>query len=423
MDIQKYIESFYKGNRNLSLDSMKYFMEKYNNFEKEMKFIHIAGTNGKGSCTEILSSVLQKQGYKVGKFLSPHLIKVNERISINGKNISDEDLYLLIQELKLFVEEYNSKNKKQISFFELITMIAMLYFYRNKVDFVVLETGVGGLNDATNIITKPIVSIITSIDFDHMQLLGDTLEKISKQKAGIIKNNSNTIIFNQSNEINEIFINECKNKNNNLYIVKNEDIKNYSYDENFQYFDYKNLDNLKVNLKGKIQINNVCICIEAINIINKLGYSVSINNLKKGISRVIHKGRMEILNNNPIIIFDGAHNEPAIKNFQKMVDAYYNDKEKIYIVSILKRKDYESMIKSLCIDKKAILIVTSGNDSIRYASKEELYNIAIKYKDEDKILKLELEDAINEVLKRKKEICFVIGSLYVYGDILNYINN
>lgn len=155
IDVNEYLKSFYRGTKNPSLKAMKYFMDKYDNFEKNMKFIHIAGTNGKGSCTEILSNILKEEGYKVGKFLSPHLIRYNERISINGKEISDEDMNNIIEELEPLIEEYNKKDDINITLFELETTMALLYFYRNNVDFVVLETGLGGLYDCTNIISKP----------------------------------------------------------------------------------------------------------------------------------------------------------------------------------------------------------------------------------------------------------------------------
>lgn len=171
VDVNKYLKNFYRGTKNPSLKAMRYFMNIYDNFEGQMNFIHIAGTNGKGSCTEIISNILINQGYKVGKFLSPHLIRYNERISINGEEMS----------------------------------------------------------------------IITSIGYDHMNILGNTLPEISYQKAGIIKENSNTVIFEQQSEVNNVFVTTCKSKNNNLHIVKKSDISNYSFDNEFQYFDYKKL--------------------------------------------------------------------------------------------------------------------------------------------------------------------------------------
>ena len=275
-NIEEYFNSFYRGAKSPELKTMRYFMKKYNNFDKIMKFIHIAGTNGKGSCTEIISNILIKQGYKVGKFISPHLIKYNERISINKRNISDEEILELINELQPLVEEYKRREKENVTFFEFITILALIYFYRNKVDFVILETGLGGLYDCTNVITSPLVSVITSIGYDHMNILGKTLKEIAYQKAGIIKENSHTVIFKQELEVDKVFIDECKKKNNILRIVQKEDISNYSFYENYQYFDYKNIKNICLNLKGKVQIKNACLSIETIKIINSYGYNIDI---------------------------------------------------------------------------------------------------------------------------------------------------
>src|SRR5699024_10770299 len=159
--------------------------------------------------------------------------------------------------------KYNSKNKIPITFFEITTIMALLYFYRKNVDFVVLETGLGGKYDCTNIITFPLVSIITSIGYDHMHMSGNTLIEIAKEKAVIIKKKSNTIIFEQSKEVNQVFINKCKNESNNLHLIHKNQITNYKYDEIYQYFDYKNLKEIAINLKGKKQIENSAICIEA----------------------------------------------------------------------------------------------------------------------------------------------------------------
>ncbi len=428
MDVEKYLNSFFKGTKDPSLDAMKYFMETYKNFEKKMNFIHIAGTNGKGSCTETITNILMCQGYKVGKFISPHLIKYNERISINGKNILDEELAELIEELKPEIEKYEKENNIKITLFELETTMALLYFFRNNVDFVVLETGLGGLYDCTNIISKPLVSLITSIGYDHMQILGNTLTEIAYQKAGIIKPNSNTVFFEQSQNINKVFEDKCKKKNNKLYLVKENEISNYRYDKDYQYFDYKNLKNIKVKLKGIKQINNTSICIEAMKILNKLGYEVSEENIRKGIETVIHKGRMEELNKNPLIIFDGAHNEPAIVNLKQTIEMYYKEKQKKYIISILKSKDHEKIL-SILLDENhenSTFILTSGNDQERYNSKEELYKVALKYKKANqKIYMKELEEAIEEIRedKNKDSVNFIVGSFYVYGNVINKLKS
>ena len=420
-NIEKYLKNNFQNGKKLSLDTMKFFINEYDNFEKDMNFIHIAGTNGKGSCVEMINNILIKQGYKVGKFISPHLVKCNERICINGKEISDKEMIDLIHKLQPQIDKYNKIERENVTFFELITIMALLYFYKNKVDFVVLETGLGGLYDCTNIISKPLISIITSIGFDHMHILGNTLPKIASQKAGIIKKNSNTVFFEQTKEVNNIFINKCKKENNNLHLIKKETIKNYKYDNNFQYFDYKEIKNIKVNLKGEKQINNACICIEAMEILKSLGYNISTKSIKEGLSTVIHKGRMETIKTKPLVIFDGAHNVLAIKNFKKSINMYYKNYKRYYIISILKRKDYNQMLKILCEDKNAIFILTSGNDENKFVSKEELYEIAKEYcKNNQKIYKKtikEAKDFIHEI--PDDSACFIVGSFYVYSDWLN----
>ena len=423
IDIDNYLNNFFKGTKNPSLKAMQFFMDEYDNFEKNMKFIHIAGTNGKGSCTEILNNILICQGYNVGKFISPHLIKYNERISVNNRLITDEELSELILELEPKIEKYKKINNVNITLFELETIMALLYFYRKNVDFVVLETGLGGLYDCTNIITKPLVSIISSISYDHIDILGNSLEEIAYQKAGIIKENSNTIIFNQEETINNIFINICKEKNNNLYLLKDSDLSNYYFDENFQYIDYKNFKNIAIILKIKKQIKNTAICIESINILNSMGYLITEENIRKGLKTVIHKGRFELLNNKPKIIFDGAHNEDAIKNLQETINTFYKNGKKTYIISILKTKDYKNILKLLLEDKTANYIFTSGNDIQRYNDKNVLYKFALENNLAKNIYAMELNNAIDFILKENNSnnINFIVGSFYVYGDVLSKI--
>lgn len=422
LNIDEYLNNFFKGTKNPSLKAMEFFMKKFNNFEQQMNFIHIAGTNGKGSCTEMMANILEKQGYKVGKFLSPHLVKYNERISINGVEISNEEMANIIEELQPLIEEYNKIEEVDVTLFELETTMALLYFYRNNVDFVVLETGLGGLYDCTNIISKPLVSIITSIGYDHLNILGKTLPEIAVQKAGIIKEGSQTVIFEQEKDVNDVFIRTCSSKNNKLHIISNNDISNYRFDENFQYFNYKDMKDIKINLKGRAQIKNASICIEAIKIIRNYGYKITDTSILEGLSTVIHKGRLEKLNSNPEIIFDGAHNEPAIMNLLDTINMYYSNRKRVYIVSILNRKDYKKMLELLSKDREAIFIMTSGNDAERYTTKEELYNCMSGNIEKNRIYKYELDEAIANIMRKKDGIVyFVIGSFYVYGDVVNLI--
>lgn len=424
MDIEKYLSNFYRGTKNPNLKVMKFLMEEFNHPENKLKAIHIAGTNGKGSVTEMITNVLIKEGYTVGKFISPHLIHYNERISVNNNNISDIEMEELINIIYPSIKKYNFENDIPVTLFELETTMALLYFKEKNCDFVVLETGLGGLYDCTNIINHPLVSVITSIGYDHMNILGNTLPEIAYQKAGIIKENSNTVICNQESEVDNVFINECKRKNNILHIIKKTDISNYSFDNNFQYFDYKNYNNIIINLKGKVQVQNACLCLEVFEILNALGYNISFENIKNGLKTVIHKGRMEQLNDKPLIIFDGAHNEPAIKNLQDMIKMYYKEMKRIYIISILKRKDYTKMLRIIAEDKDATFILTSGNDTNIYVSSDDLYECMKQFTKNDKIYKKRLEDAIEYAKNANFDtVNFIIGSFYTYGTVINTINN
>ena len=425
MDIENFLSNYYIADKkNIYLNALNFLMEEFDHPESKLKAIHIAGTNGKGSVTEMITNVLINEGYTVGKFISPHLIHYNERISVNNKNISYAEMEDLINKINPVIEKYNSTNDIPISLYELLTTIAFLYYEQKNCDFVVLETGLGGLYDGTNIIKQPLVSVITSIGYDHMHLLGNTLPEIAYQKAGIIKPNSHTVIFESQPDVEDVFINECKRKNNILHIVKKSDISNYSFNDNYQYFDFKELKDIPVNLKGKVQIQNASLCIETINILNELGYNVDKDSIKEGLKTVVHKGRMEQLKNNPLIIFDGAHNEPAINNLKDMVKMYYSKMQRVYIISILRRKDYNSMLKSIAQDKEAIFVLTSGNSPRRFASSDELYECMEQYIEKEKIYKKDLNTAIEDALNSDDNTAnFVIGSFYTYGTVVDIIES
>lgn len=422
MDIEKYLDSFFKGTKNPSLRAMKYFMEEFDHPEKDLKFLHIAGTNGKGSCAEMMTNVLMRAGYRVGKFMSPHLIKYNERISVQNKNISDEDMERLIKNIKPKIDKYNSSNSEKITLFELETTMAILYFNESDCDFVVLETGLGGMYDCTNIV-NPVVSIITSIGYDHMDILGNTLAEIAEQKAGIIKENSDTIFVKQEeNDVNDIIEKVCRQKNNKLHLVKREDISNYSYDNNFLKFDYKNYKDVWINLKGEKQVFNASVCIECVNVLRNKSYDISDNDLREGLKTVIHKGRFEKISSNPLIIFDGAHNIPAINNFVSSVDMYYKDWKRVYVISILNTKDYKAVLRKLLEDDGSVFIFTNGNDKSRYFDKSELLNFAKECTENDKLYAFDLGEAINVVKEQYKNcVTFCVGSFYVYGTVIEML--
>lgn len=419
MNIEEYLKKFDAVTKDPSLDAMKFFMEEFGNPQKKTKFIHIAGTNGKGSVCEMINNILVNAGYKVGKYISPHLIKYNERITINNIEITDEEISDMLQEISEKVDIYNKMHEVPVKEFEVITTLALIYFARQKCDFVVLETGLGGTYDCTNI-ADGIISIITNIGLDHVDILGNTIEEITNQKAGIIKENNDTIMCNQE-KVTDIIKENCKEKQNTLHLIKKEDVTNYLFNEDYQMIDYKEHKNIKINLKGKCQIYNAAIALECINVLKDKGYEIKEDAVRKGLSTVIHKARFETIRNNPKVIFDGGHNENAINNLRTTIDMYYPKKQKVYIVSILKTKDYKKVIEILSKDKNGIFFFTTGNDAKRYVSKEDLYNESKKYLDKN-IYKEELENAIDIAInKYKEQVIMIIGSFYVYKDVLDTV--
>ena len=414
--IEEYLDTFDKFTKNPNLDAMKYIMEKFDNPEKQTKFIHVSGTNGKGSICEMLASILNNTEYKVGKFISPHLMKFNDGIWINDRQISDEEVKEILLPLSKVIEEYNKTHKVPVKWFEVITSLAIIYFAKQKCDFAILETGLGGLTDCTNIVDAEI-AVIGDIGYDHMDILGNNILDIAKHKAGIIKKNSDTVIVKQD-EIIQVIEEECKNKKSKLYVIEKESIKNYSYGKDMQKFDYKNYKNIEINLKGKSQIYNAAEVLEVIDILREKDYNISDEAIYNGLKTVIHRARLETLSKNPLIIFDGGHNENAIKNLKENINQYYPDNKRVYIVSILKTKDYKTIVKNICKDKNAIFFFTSGTGDKRYIPKHKLYNEAKKYLNDVNMYEEKLEDAINISKKVYNDrTILIIGSFYVYKTV------
>lgn len=425
MDIHAYLESLMKVTKDPTLEAMEYLLERFGNPHKKLRFIHIAGTNGKGSVCEMMNQILVKAGYKTGKFISPGLLTLNERIMVNNNPIPDEDIEKIIIEMDSFIKEYNGDHEIKVKWFEVITTIALVYYERMKCDFVVLETGLGGTTDCTNVVDSEI-SIISSIGLDHVHILGNTISEIAEHKAGIIKKDSDTIFLNypQNPEALAVIEKKAKEMNVSLHLVVEDDIKNYRFDETYQYFTYKNLENIEVSLKGKIQVYNATVCLKAVEILKEKGVKIEDNSIREGLRTVIHRARFEKLSSNPEIIYDGAHNPQAIENLIHNINQYYKNKNKVFVISILTTKDHKSMVNMLAKEfPDAVFYFTSGSNEPRYVKAEELEG------DIDTNLDSHIENLetiISTLMKVYKNntdtTIFTIGSFYVYGTVLDCIN-
>lgn len=419
--LDNYLDSFTQTTDFPSLDGTYFLLNALDNPHKKLKFIHVAGTNGKGSITEMLNNILINSGLLVGKFISPHLLIANECVCVNNKQINNDEIQFYINLFEKVSIEFYKKYNRNFTRFEILTALAIDYFYKKHCDIVILEVGLGGLYDCTNVIT-PIVSAFGSISFDHTQILGNTLEEIAIQKAGIIKENSTSVIFDQ--EAKQYIEKIALEKNNNLYTIYENEITNYSFDLNYQYFTYENLD-YKINLKGKKQIENTCVVLNIIKILNKNNFNIDYNTIYNSLSNIIHPGRFESIFNNPTVIFDGAHNDNALDNFIDITNSLYKEENTTFIISIITTKDYKKMIEKLL--KKfptSTFIFTSGNNTKKFFNSNLLLDYANNLKQTLKLeyIKLQEDNLLNlkEIIKTKNNTYFILGSFYVYN-IVNSI--
>lgn len=308
--------------------------------DKDLKFIHVAGTNGKGSTAVMIATILIEAGYRVGLYISPCLQVFNERFQINGNLISDSEVLEIANKLEPLIK----KMPELPTEFELITEIAFVYFKKHNCDFVVLEAGLGGRFDATNAISCSKVSVITSLGLDHTQYLGNTLEKIAYEKAGIIKKNSHVVLYNQNESVCKIIKKICNKSNSELSIVNFDDILIKSETVEGQSFDGSGFSNLFLPLLGIHQVKNTFVAINAIKALQRQEIFIKKEEIYSGLSKTFIPARFEIVNKRPLVILDGGHNPQCFEALFSSLKKYFYSKKFLFIIGVLADKDYKNMI-------------------------------------------------------------------------------
>jgi len=413
MSINKKLKWLYGLNKKeikLGLNRVKKLAKALNNPQDNFQTIHIAGTNGKGSTAKLIYTILKEQGYKVGLYTSPHLVNFNERIIINDKEIKNKEIIRLISKIKK-VNDINA------TFFEFTTFMAFLYFAEKKVDIAVIETGMGGRLDATNII-KPLASVITKISLEHEKYLGRTINKIAFEKAGIIKKGI-PIITSNKGEVLKVIKKTCKKKNSKLFTIKNIKIKKKDSNLQFQKAKFifnKEEYNIKTKLLGEHQLENIATAIMTIRIINKK-LKISKSSIEKGINNCYWPARLEIIKKSPLIILDVSHNPNGFKTLRKFIKQYIKSKFKkiILIIGISTDKNKKQMIpKIVKLCNKIILCKAEyrGTDT------KELKNIVKEYN--KNVYEIEnIKEAVYKTLKEanKKDAIIITGSIFVAGEV------
>ena len=422
----EFIHSTYRFGSKLGLDRIKRLMELLGNPQNNYNIIHVAGTNGKGSTCSLIHEVLMESGYKTGLFISPYLEEFTERIQINKQQIEKDSLARITALVKDKIGIMVSEGYDHPTEFELVTAIGFKYFQEKKIDFLVLEVGLGGRFDATNVVEKPLVCVITSISYDHMEQLGDTLEKIAFEKAGIIKEGASLVVYPQSDIIKNIIKDSAKGKNASVHEVDINNFEKISCNITGQWFKYLKRDvfelpEVKINLLGEHQLLNALTALLTLEIIKKQGFNISSESVIKGFSNCKFPGRFEIINKSPIIILDGGHNIDGISSFTKTLTEYFKGKVTFFF-GILKDKSPEEALELLLPLAKEIYTLTPL--SPRALKARELAKLIEKHSN-IKVTPLDNYVDILPVIKNagKNEIIAFSGSLYMIGNVRKLLRN
>lgn len=414
---EEYLEQVRGYGSKMGLDAMRDLLARLQNPQSSLRFIHIAGTNGKGSQLAYLSNILAKAGYKTGCYVSPVVFDDKEKIQINGKNITRLNFLELLTRIKSVTDEMLEEGVANPTIFEIETALSFLYFKQEHCDLVVLETGLGGLLDATNVVENTEAAVFTSISMDHMDYLGDTLQKIAKIKAGIIKNGCYVITQNQKSEVLEVLENEAAEKNCPFFQAELKELKKVKYGFEKQYFTYGELEQLEIRLPGKHQVENAQLAVKTIQTLRIKGYQISDEAIRTGLKTTKWPGRMEVIGEKPKFIIDGAHNQDAAARLAESIRLYFKGKHIIYIMGILKDKEYEKIVQETYAYADQIITVTTPN----LERTLKAYDLAMVVKEYHPNVTVadSLEEAIemSYLLSTRQSVIICFGSLSFLGEV------
>ena len=356
-----YIHSLLKFGIHPGLSRMDTLLQILGNPHKNIKCVHVAGTNGKGSTSTAISNVLIEAGYNVGLYTSPYVTDFLERVQYNGKPIDEKLFAKCVEIIKPEIEKM-SEQGAQITEFEALTATAFLCFSELNVDVLVLEVGLGGRLDATNVIDTPLVNVITSLSLDHTAVLGDKIEQIAFEKCGTLKQNGTLVCsYGQPENALRVIKNICKERNNTLIIPEQSEIEVTEQSIFGMQFNYKK-QAYRTTLSGTHQVQNMTTVIEAVNVLKTKGYNITTENIKNGISKTILPARVEVISKNPLVILDGGHNEDGAKAFYNAVKDCFDSNKKIFVIAgMMNDKAVENSLKSLISKADTFIAVTPEN--------------------------------------------------------------
>lgn len=393
------------------LARMTELMERLGNPQKELRFVHVAGTNGKGSCSAMLAAIFRAAGYRTGLYTSPYIYRFNERMQVNGKEIGDEALSETAASVKAAADAMD----EQPTGFELMTAAAFLWFKEENCDIVVLEAGMGGRNDATNIISPPEAAVIMNIGLDHTNILGDTVEQIADDKAGIIKPGCDCVLYEQSGSVTDVIRSRCDKVGAALHTADFSEIES-EFDSLFgQSFTYRKAP-YAMSLLGAHQLRNAAVALDTVDVLRARGWKLSDNAIEHGLYSVSWPGRFELINDEPPFILDGGHNPQCMQSLTENLERYFPEQRRVLLVGMLADKDHPAMLELLIPAADEFVCITPP--SPRALSAEEL---AAKLRDRGKTVYVcdSIPDGIAKALELAGTdgmVC-AAGSLYSVGEI------
>ena len=399
------------------LDRITALCDSLGNPQDSLKFVHVAGTNGKGSFCSMLSSALTEAGLKVGLYTSPYILEFNERMRVGGNSIPNDTLARLTEKIKPIADAMTDKPTE----FELITAIAFDYFREEEVDVVILECGMGGRLDSTNVISTPILSVITGIALDHTAFLGDTVAAIASEKAGIIKKGVPVLYGGEDDVAAEVIKAAAKKQDSPYYRSDYSMLSIDSLSLNGTRFSYKDKRDVEISLLGVYQPKNAALVLDALDILAPLFPTLTEEAIRSGLAKARWMARFEVIEQNPLFIFDGAHNPQGIDAAVEGIKRYFPNESLIAISGVLRDKDYTAIAKKIAEIASNAFTITPDNP--RALSADEYANELSKFG-----IYATATGGINEAVraafslaKRKKKAIVCLGSLYTYADVRNAI--
>ena len=403
------------------LENIRELCRRLGDPQKGLKFVHVAGTNGKGSVSAFVASVLKCGGYRVGRYLSPALFDYREIIQVNGREISKKALCSGMDLVREVCDGMTAEGMPHPTLFEMETALGFWYFREKECDIVVLETGMGGLLDATNVVEDTCAAVLTSISMDHMKFLGATLKEIAAQKAGIIKKGCTVVALGQCREVMEVIRAQAVELGCPLMVAEESKAGNLRYGLERQRFDYGGMKGVEISLAGQYQIANAVLALEVLQALGGMGFGVSERMLRRGMAEASWPGRFTVIGKRPWFIVDGAHNEDGARRLAQSLEYYFKGKRILYIMGVFADKEYDKIIAlTHSLADQIITVAAPGNPRAlpAYELAQEVAKVHPQVTAADS-----LEEAVEMgcLLAGKEDVIVAFGSLSFLGRLMEIV--